>query len=149
VADSLNQLVLLSGQEGLATACLVQLDEPAETAVFLSAGHPQPLLLTDEVTTVDLPPNLPFGIQLGMRYECVQVELPREWALFLYTDGLTETRGRGDGRWPYREEHLKADLLRTRPLTRASVSHLVDEIERANGGGLDDDVAVVAVTRRR
>ena len=146
IADSLNRLVLLSGGSGLATACLVHIDAAAETAELLSAGHPQPLLVTDDVAALDLPPNLPFGVESGSRYAAVEARLPSEGALFLYTDGLIEGRG-PDGRRPYGEERLKAGLRRARRLTQQSVAHLVTEIEQVNGGGLEDDVAVVAVTR--
>jgi serine phosphatase RsbU (regulator of sigma subunit) len=148
VADSLNRLVRLSNPEGLATACLVHLDRLAENASFLSAGHPLPLLLAGGVAAIELPPNLPFGAQVGWRYVGQQVELPPRWALFLYTDGLIEGRRSHDGRSPDGEEQLKADLRRLRTLTQAAVSRLVADAERANGGGLEDDVAVVAVSRR-
>ena len=146
IADSLNQLVLLSGSSGLATACLVRLDEAVATAEFLSAGHPRPLLINGEAAALDLPPNVPFGVEAGSRYAGMTIDLPPEWALFLYTDGLIEGRG-PSGRRPFGEERLKAGLRRAHRLTQQSVAHLVTDIERINGGGLEDDVAVVAITR--
>jgi len=146
IAGSLNQLVLLSGPGALATACLVHLDEATHTARFLSAGHPRPLLINGTAATVDLPPNVPFGVEPGLTYAAAEVVLPPEWALFLYTDGLIEGRG-PDGRRPFGEARLKTELRRVRRLTQQSVAHLVSEVELVNGGGLEDDVAVVAVTR--
>ena len=57
---------------------------------YCNAGHNPPLVLTDEIRTLAVEPNLPLGIMAG--FEFTEQEMPFSYddSVFLYTDGLTE-----------------------------------------------------------
>jgi phosphoserine phosphatase RsbU/P len=72
---------------------------------YTSAGHPTPLLLSPGMPLSDLPPvgGMPAGIVPEAAYEYATQTLKPGDGLFVYTDGLTEARGRdgvefGEGR---------------------------------------------------
>jgi serine phosphatase RsbU (regulator of sigma subunit) len=107
-----------------------------------SAGHPDPMLLLDDGTVLDLevPVGPPLGIGwLGRRVDGV-IAMPENSTLLLFTDGLFERRGvlLDDGRAQVREILARsADL----PLD-ALCDRLLAEML---GEGVEDDVAVLAV----
>jgi serine phosphatase RsbU (regulator of sigma subunit) len=107
-----------------------------------SAGHPDPMLLLADGTVVDL--EAPVGPPLGIGWLGPRVDgtatLPENSTLLLFTDGLFERRGvpLDDGRAQIR------DILRDSsdlPL-EALCDRLLGEML---GGGVEDDVAVLAV----
>jgi anti-sigma regulatory factor (Ser/Thr protein kinase) len=58
------------------------------------AGHPPPLIVSaqGEVSIPELPSGLPLGVGQAS-FEAVELELPEDSVLALYTDGLVERRG--------------------------------------------------------
>jgi serine phosphatase RsbU (regulator of sigma subunit) len=130
-----------------ALVCRVEQDE-ADRATGLrrlrwsTAGHPDPMLLLDDGTVVDL--TAPVGPPLGMGWLGHRRDglapLPTGSTLLLFTDGLFERRGvpLDDGRAQVREILARsADL----PLD-AMCDRLLAEML---GDGVEDDVAVLAV----
>ena len=57
---------------------------------YCNAGHDVPYLLHQNLTQLDCIPNLPLGIEMGMKYVTQECTLQSGSTLFLYTDGLTE-----------------------------------------------------------
>ena len=57
---------------------------------YCNAGHNPPMLLTDEIRKLPVEANLPLGIMQGMVFIEQEIDLNRDDAIFLYTDGLTE-----------------------------------------------------------
>jgi hypothetical protein len=85
------------GGEGFVTGLLVELDTTTGLLTWISAGHPPPLLLRHGrlVRTLELEPELPFGVALGgnpseLHIGTEQLE-PGDYVL-LYTDGVIEAR---------------------------------------------------------
>jgi len=75
-----------------------------------------------------------------------KVTLPEAWRLVLYTDGLVEGRsGRGQGILGVPGLLRFAGESRKLSGTRVLVDDLLDRVQRAHGGDMPDDVAVVAL----
>ena len=83
----------LADEETSATCVYAVHDTGTGTWDMARAGHPLPAVVRPggKATFLDLPPGTPLGVG-GGQYETVRVQLPRESALVLYTDGLIETR---------------------------------------------------------
>ncbi|UGS36880.1 PP2C family protein-serine/threonine phosphatase [Capillimicrobium parvum] len=121
------------------------------------AGHPAPVILhpgrAAELAIGRV--HLPLGLEAGRRLETTTVDLPAEWTLLLYTDGLIEGRT-GDGeRTRLGIEGLTAvldRLLEQRPGWAAEPAAFLDEligrVEQLNGGPHADDVAALIVSSR-
>jgi serine phosphatase RsbU (regulator of sigma subunit) len=117
---------------------------------FANAGHAAPLLaLGGTVRPLEVRHK---GVLLGVRgrgirglptYREQTVTLPPGAALVLYTDGLTDRRGRADGDGHYTEAEavamLRDSLLRAAPTADA----LVAAAENAVPGEIDDDMAIL------
>ncbi|HET9517337.1 MAG TPA: PP2C family protein-serine/threonine phosphatase, partial [Actinoplanes sp.] len=137
-------------REVFATVASLALDLSANRATVRLAGHPPPVLLAGGRAD---PLPMRGGLLLGVQPRptpATDVELPDDdWSLLMYTDGLIEGRtGVGD-------ERLDVSglcALLTEPAARqvplaALPAWLVGRAERANGGPLADDVAMLLITR--
>ncbi|MFG2476476.1 PP2C family protein-serine/threonine phosphatase [Streptomyces fagopyri] len=85
--------LLIDLDPGLFASCLcVQLDLHRQRATLATAGHPPALLRHRDRHTeiLDVPPGLLLGIDPAACYSAVEVVLPPEGVLLLYTDGLIE-----------------------------------------------------------
>lgn len=135
-----------------ATLCTLRIEPARRTAALLRAGHPRPVLIDGlRVSALeDSQSNTGIGIADG-GWSSEQVELPADWTLLLYTDGIIE--GRIDGGTERLGEEglhrLIADAIAANPRWRERPGQLFDElieaVERLNGGGLRDDVAMLLV----
>jgi len=76
------------------TVAMVSIAPDRDRLALCLAGHPPPLLIDGTVphalTDVGLGP--PLGVRSGTTWPAVDIPLPREWSLLLYTDGLIEAR---------------------------------------------------------
>lgn len=133
----LNQLAHDRGT--FATCCCVEVS--AFDVTVASAGHPPPIVATDERALV-LPgrPGPPLGVAPGIAYETSRIDVHPTDTLVLYTDGLVEQPGTTitDGiarlqRAAARVAHADLDEFADRLLGLAGPAH-----------GLRDDVAVLA-----
>lgn len=80
----------------LGATCLYGVYDPiTRTASFASAGHPAPVVVTPggAVTLPRVPPGPPLGVG-GLPFETVDMELPEDSTLVLYTDGLLRSAAR-------------------------------------------------------
>ncbi|MDH6575472.1 SpoIIE family protein phosphatase [Kitasatospora sp. MAP5-34] len=77
----------------LATCVYAVYDAVTQRCVFANAGHLPPVLLSpgEPARMLDVPPGLPLGVG-GEPFEEVEVTLPDDAVLGLYTDGLVESR---------------------------------------------------------
>ncbi len=57
---------------------------------YCNAGHNPPLILSDQLRTLDVVPNLPLGIISKMSFQEQETDLVYNDTLLLYTDGLNE-----------------------------------------------------------
>ncbi|KUH40084.1 MULTISPECIES: SpoIIE family protein phosphatase [Streptomyces] len=77
----------------LATCVYAVYDAVTRRCTFANAGHLPPVLVGPgrEAELLDVPPGMPLGVG-GEPFEEVEVELPEDALLALYTDGLVESR---------------------------------------------------------
>ncbi len=137
-------------EAAFATACLAWIDRAGEwdRLHLLNIAHPVPLLVGRGVAPIAAPPSLPMGFGGQARWEPVIVTLTPPWTLVFYTDGLIEGRVAADARERFGEEGLVSQLSDLAPIDDAAVDALLAHVEAANGGPMDDDLALLVVSRR-
>ncbi|CAL9466249.1 hypothetical protein SUDANB58_02747 [Streptomyces sp. enrichment culture] len=135
--------------EGFITAVLAELPHGDGTVRIVNRGHPPPLLLYADGTLRPLPPAREAALPLGMGELGVwpdradETAFPGGATLLFHTDGLSEARdARGvfydpAARLAGRTFRHPADLL----------AALADDVRRHSGGGMTDDMALLAVRR--
>ncbi|MFF3466558.1 PP2C family protein-serine/threonine phosphatase [Streptomyces sp. NPDC001984] len=134
--------------EGFTTAVLVEIPHGDEAVRFLNRGHPPPLLLHADGRLKALLTGeraLPLGMgELGVWPDrAEETGFPCGATLLLYTDGLTEARDAHG--WFYDPERRLAGRTFDDPCTLLGV--LAEEVRRHSGGGMTDDMALLAVRR--
>ncbi|GAA0263493.1 PP2C family protein-serine/threonine phosphatase [Cryptosporangium japonicum] len=138
-----------------ATVCMVVIGPDRTSADMYLAGHPSPILVSEQGFVeggVGQLPMGPRGPALGFlpegRWPAVPVPLPPSWALLLFTDGLFEART-GNGPDRLGEEGL-VDLIAEHhpglPVPIRWPETLLDAVEEQNGGALADDAALVVLS---
>jgi serine phosphatase RsbU (regulator of sigma subunit)/PAS domain-containing protein len=108
-----------------------------------NAGHPPPVLRYEDGTTriVEVEPGVPLGIGLGRPdFAVVELELPENGTLVLYTDGLIERRGQDI---EVGIEALRAALARPMPADLPLQRACDDLVARMTDRTGDDDLAVL------
>jgi serine phosphatase RsbU (regulator of sigma subunit) len=117
-------------------------------ATLVRLGHPPPLLLSGRaVTELQTAGGLPLGADDDAGWQAVTVELPPQWSLLLYTDGLVEGREAPGSARRYGLQRLLSRLAEGAPhLDGGRLDEILNEVTAANGGRLPDDVAVVVVS---
>lgn len=112
-----------------------------------NAGHmPAVWLHNGQVTTLKAA-SVPLGMFSSVEYASQSVRLAGGDTLFLYTDGLTETRSKGGEE--YGEERLVKVLERAGSLApEALIKACVEDVQRfrADGPG-EDDLSLMAIRR--
>jgi serine phosphatase RsbU (regulator of sigma subunit) len=104
-----------------------------------NAGHPPPVLRarhTNDAHYVELPPQLPLGIESATRRMVVHLRLHADRSMLLYTDGLIENARSPGGR---AGESGLLQLLRG----AEGALPLDDLLTRLGPEGFDDDVALL------
>jgi serine phosphatase RsbU (regulator of sigma subunit) len=116
--------------------------DPARISVLI-AGHPPPLRLrSGKVEPVGMSGPL-LGAPSEPRWELAELDLELGDQLVLYTDGVTEARGREDR---FGEERLRAQLARA-ATPAAVVASVETALELFLAGDPEDDAAVLAIRR--
>jgi serine phosphatase RsbU (regulator of sigma subunit) len=131
------------------TLCMLSVD-PSRTAGTLHlVGHPPPLLITETgVRELKAPVRTPVGVGDGTRWPSGDVELGDRWTVLLYTDGLIEGRV-GDLRRRLDVDgliELVEGFLARGLWGDALLDSVIGSVRELNGGDLDDDLAVVALS---
>jgi serine phosphatase RsbU (regulator of sigma subunit) len=131
------------------TLCMLSVDPSQRAGTLHLVGHPPPLLITSAgVRELKAPVRTPVGVGDGTRWPSSEVELGDRWIVLMYTDGLIE------GRVGTRRRRLDVDGL-VELVEDALAQGLWDEVlldrviatvRQLNGGDLDDDMAVVALS---
>ncbi|MFP3988153.1 SpoIIE family protein phosphatase [Streptomyces sp. E11-3] len=122
----------------LATCVYAVYDPVTRRCTFANAGHLPPVLVEPDESALllDVPPGMPLGVG-GEPFEEVEVELPEEALLALYTDGLVESRDH-----PLDEglDAFRAALtLPARPLEDVC-DHVLGTLDTRHG---EDDIALL------
>jgi serine phosphatase RsbU (regulator of sigma subunit) len=133
-----------------ATLCMTSV-QPDRTAGWIRmAGHLPPLLVSqDGVAELPTRPAAPLGLSEVREWPGIPIRLDGSWSILLYTDGLIEGRiGKGSERLG--SEGLM-DLIRDalggpdQPGDEL-LDKVIDRVRELNGGDLDDDLAVLALS---
>lgn len=127
-----------------ATVLFAVLDPRTSTARVSSAGHLQPILARPDAPPeqVDLPADILFGVQPGVRRHDTVLTIPPGARLCLFTDGLVERRG----------SDLETGLARLREVLARSFEsseHACAEVmaQLVGNTSADDDVALLILSR--
>jgi serine phosphatase RsbU (regulator of sigma subunit) len=131
------------------TLSMLSVNPSRRSGTLHLVGHPPtPLITPAGVRELQAPIRTPVGVGDGTRWPSSAVELGERWTVLMYTDGLIEgrvgTQRRRldvDGLIELVESAL-ASGLREDPL----LEHVIEAVRRLNGGALDDDLAVVALS---
>lgn len=136
--------------DAFATACLAWIDRAGDgdRLHVLNVAHPLPLLVGHEVAPLPASPSLPMGVGGEERWEPAILTLTPPWSLLFYTDGLVEGRMAPGSPDRFGQDGLVAYLRGVGALDEAAVDALLAHVEASNGGPVDDDVALVVVSRR-
>ncbi len=140
-----------------ATICMLSIAPDRTSGYLRLAGHPQPVLITaDGVRELEAPVSLPPGITQSTEWPSALVQLGENWSVLMYTDGLIEGKtGTGPERLGSEGlikliEKERAQGAAAGPPDRSANERLIDAVitraRELNGGDLDDDLAVLAVS---
>jgi len=139
-------------RDGFVTGLIAQLDVVTGKLEWLSAGHPQPLVLRDDrrTSTLTTTAATPLGVAGGGDPVVAQNALQPGDLLLLFSDGLTEARLDGgqrmgvDGLRQFVEREAAA--ARAAPETLRRLRHAILD---AHPGDLDDDASALVVEWKR
>ena len=114
---------------------------------FCNAGHNPPVIGCggDDVTFLEMKPNVPIGIMPGMEFEGEEMDTIKGRPFFIYTDGLNEAENKE------KEEFSDArliEILRNTHFTSAQqlVEKLSAEVEvHRNGAEPSDDLTMMCL----
>ncbi len=126
------------------------LDLPTGQLRYCSAGHDAPFIVegdTLEVVSLAVNPHLPVGVFDDTQYGVQEIQLVPGSTLFLYTDGLTESKN--NNHQFFGLERVKKCLTETvshecEPQSiEASMQHAVDEF--VDGAEQNDDLTMLVI----
>ena len=132
-----------------ATFCLAWIDPARDEVRLMNLGHPVPLLITDEVRPLQIPPIPPIGTVDWPFEEPRLIALPDGWQLFFYTDGLIESRCSPGSPERYGEGRLIDSLqaLTCERIDGACMERLISAIEAEGGEPFADDVTMMLIAK--
>jgi serine phosphatase RsbU (regulator of sigma subunit)/ketosteroid isomerase-like protein len=141
---TLNRALLARGGTALCSVAALALSEDAEQPVRIAvAGHPPPLLVDGQVVTEAVGSDPVLGAFADAEWEIEEASFGPGQQLVLVTDGIIEAVG-DQGR--FGEERLRTELAgATNPAL--AVQRLEGALHGFTAGSLDDDVAILALTR--
>ncbi len=142
--QTLNRTLLARGDSALCSLAAMTLSEDRFEPVRLAvAGHPPPLLIDGESVTEVTSADPVLGAFHDAEWRIARSELEPGQQLVIVTDGITEARG-SEGR--FGEARLRAELGGASNPAMA-LQRLEDSLHAFTDGGLDDDVAMLAIAR--
>jgi sigma-B regulation protein RsbU (phosphoserine phosphatase) len=143
VLTKLNKLLVEDFPSGrFVTMVYAVLDPARGTLTYANAGHLPPLLVDGAGPKfLQTEMGLPLGIRHGSFSETT-VQLPEQFRIALYSDGITEATGPDD------EEYGPARLAAYVQRPDACPETLLEDVRKfANGAGLRDDATVIMLRR--
>lgn len=151
VARVLHHVVSEEAGEDVHATALIAVIEPGGMHMdAIVAGHPAPLLMAGDISSVPVRRGLPLGVgELTDEWPLTSIDLPLSWTMLFYTDGLVEMRARPGAPERFEAEGLIAQLEAGdgRPRTRDDLRDLVDAMAAQSGEGPADDLAIVVISR--
>src|SRR4029077_16778740 len=141
---TLNRVLLARGDSALLSLAAMTLSEdPFEPVRLAVAGHPPPLLVDGESVTEVASADPVLGAFHDAEWGIARSELEPGQQIVIVTDGITEAQG-PEGR--FGEARLHAELGGASNPAMA-LQRLEGSLHAFTDGGLDDDVAMLAVAR--
>ena len=130
------------------TMAYLRLDAGRGTLAYANAGHNPPLLARHNGDVEALRASgTVLGVFADADYSGAEVPLQRGDRLLLYTDGITEARGRNDEE--FGEARLTAALVRHRQLEASALHEAVmKEVNEFAVAGFQDDATLLVVAIR-
>jgi PAS domain S-box-containing protein len=138
-------------EEMFATVCCCWVSPGHDRITVALAGHPPPLLArAGQVEVLEVPGGPALGIY-DRRYPWPAgvLEMAGPWTLLCYTDGLVEGRRAPGSVDRFGIEALveaAAGLLGRAAGLEEVLDRLLDVVQKANGGDLSDDVAILCLS---
>jgi sigma-B regulation protein RsbU (phosphoserine phosphatase) len=145
VIQRLNARLCSERSEQFLTLFYGILDLASYTLCYANAGHPHPVVLSEESESRELQKNgLPVGIVEEAEYEDIEVQLRPGDRFWLYSDGLLEAMNPADEQ--FGKERLLAAMERTPPEALSDgIRKVLREVEIWTGNrGQQDDISLVA-----
>jgi serine phosphatase RsbU (regulator of sigma subunit)/ketosteroid isomerase-like protein len=141
---TLNRALLARGGTALCSVAALALSEDPDQPVRLAvAGHPPPLLIDGTSVTEVVGSDPVLGAFADVEWGIAQTSFEPGQQIVLVTDGIIEAAG---DRGRFGEERLQAELSgATNPAL--AVRRLEGALHAFTAGALDDDVAILAITR--
>jgi serine phosphatase RsbU (regulator of sigma subunit) len=149
VFNALNGALIGVPGRQLVACCAVTLNLTAGRLSYVNAGTAMPLLLPAATRLQTLEhPSLILGTDAEYSYDTTTVDLPPDFRLVLYTDGLVDSCNAGGE--PFGEERLKTVLLD--PTSFGTPNEMVATVVRAfnehlAGNPHDDDALIMVIGR--
>lgn len=141
---TLNRALLARGDAALCSLAAVTLSEdPREPVRVAVAGHPPPLLVDGESVTEAAGADPVLGAFADAEWSIVRSAVSPGQQLVIVTDGIIEAQG-AKGR--FGEARLRAELGGASNPAMA-LQRLESSLHAFTDGGLDDDVAMLAIAR--
>jgi GAF domain-containing protein len=141
VVDTMQRHWELLGLQRLASAIVAQIDPQTGDVVIVSAGHPPPLLLSDQdASLVPVPTGPPLGAP-GATVDAWHGTMDHDTTLLFYTDGVL-------GRRQVDTSESLRDLADVAGKGPRDVESVCDRILASLANDRDDDIALLAVGRR-
>jgi|GEM_PF-100462 len=126
------------------------LDTKMDRLQIVSAGHTGILYMDGHNSPVNFySTGLPVGLDPNARYETLTIDITPSSRVYIYSDGLTESRNSQDEYFGH--ERIRG-LLHTQ--TRENIGNAVNSLikktmEWQEGGPFRDDVSIIGLERRR
>ena len=141
---TLNRALLARGGTALCSVAALALSEDPEQPVRLAvAGHPPPLLIDGEAVTEMAGSDPVLGAFADVNWSIEQTSFEPGQQIVLVTDGIIEAAGE---RGRFGEERLRVELAGANNPALA-VRRLEGALHGFTDGALDDDVAILVLTR--
>lgn len=141
---TLNRALLARGGTALCSVAALALSEDPEQPVRLAvAGHPPPLLIDGEAVAEMAGSDPVLGAFADVNWAIEETSFEPGQQIVLVTDGIIEAAG---DRGRFGEERLRAELAGANNPALA-VRRLEGALNGFTAGALDDDVAILALTR--
>ncbi len=112
------------------------------TVRFANAGHPLPILVTDDDSKPVRATGMPLGMLPGSTYEVVDISVPPGGVLVIASDGVAEAHGADGSMYGFQRV---ADVVRGAADPAGAV---VDDVDDFAVGAQEDDITIVVLRRR-
>ncbi|MFZ0041558.1 MAG: fused response regulator/phosphatase [Solirubrobacteraceae bacterium] len=157
VVPTLHQMVEHERQVpgAFATLCALDITPDRRELSLRRAGHPAPVLIDGNAIT-SLPLDRggpPVGMFAGSQWPEAHYELPEDWSILIYTDGVIEVRDGDtgqvgeDGLVDLIAEHIdRVPDWRQEP--QGLLRHIVARLKEINQDEPDDDIAMLLLGAR-